>query len=69
MDVRQKISAVLKLEVAVADGSDRERVIKKFKIESSGERTARDTTKHAGAAAREAVQVAVMQILKSLDSL
>jgi hypothetical protein len=69
MDVRQKMSASLIIEVVVADAADPERVVRKFKIEAGGERMARDTTKHAAATAREAVQTAVGEILKNLDSL
>ena len=66
--LHQAVVAVLKIEVSVWDVGDPSRV-KKFKMEAVGERKTFDTTKQAQTAAREAVSTAVMEILKSLDSL
>jgi len=66
--LRQTIIASLSVSVTVRSVSDPNR-IKKFKIESEGDRTHRDTTRQAELASREAVRIAVGEILKGLDSL
>jgi len=66
--LRQAIIASLGVAVTVRSVSDPDRV-KKFKMESVGERKHLDTTKQAELAAREAVRTAVGEILKNLDSL
>jgi hypothetical protein len=65
----QTMTVLFKVDVAVRDPKEPERWIRKFKIESSGEYPARDATKRAAPAARDAVKIAIDQILKSLDSL
>jgi hypothetical protein len=65
----QTLTVLFKVEVTVRDPKDPERWVRKFKIESSGERRTRDATKFTGPAARDAIKMAIGQILKSLDSL
>jgi hypothetical protein len=65
----QTMVVLFKIDVAVRDPKDPERWIRNFKIESSGEYPARDATKRAAPATRDAVKMAIDQILKRLDSL
>ncbi|MFP4163211.1 MAG: hypothetical protein ACLFQB_04195 [Chitinispirillaceae bacterium] len=66
--LHQVMSSVVAIEVKVTDPYDTTKV-HQFKVESKGERTAFDTTKHAGSVMRQALQGVIGEILKSIDKL
>ncbi|MFP4015198.1 MAG: hypothetical protein ACLFVQ_14010 [Chitinispirillaceae bacterium] len=66
--LHQTMKSTVAIEVKITDPYDTARV-HKFKVESLGERTAFDTTKHAGSVMRQALQGVISEVLKSMNNL
>lgn len=66
--LHQTMKSTVAIEVKITDPYDTTKV-HKFKVESLGERTAFDTTKHAGSVMRQALQGVITEVLKSMNNL
>ncbi len=66
--LHQIMKSVVRLDVKVTDPYDASK-FHKFRIESAGEQTAFDTTKYAQGVMKQALESAIVELLKSLDGL